>query len=103
MSRMRPARSRAGISRSARFARQRARRGSSRPLPRVKRVGASMSLLMRRGAPLNAEGSTAFGPIFTAVTGHPPPDTINQACPDFAEHYRSFSENSTTRAPSSSM
>ena len=54
------------------------------------------SLLMRRGAPLNAEGSTAFGPIFTAATGHPPPDTINQACPSFADMYRAFSENSTT-------
>jgi putative CocE/NonD family hydrolase len=54
------------------------------------------TLLMRRGAPIQAEGSTAFGPIFTAVTGHPPPDAINQACPDFAEHYRAFSENSTT-------
>src|SRR3954466_5022947 len=54
------------------------------------------SLLMRRGAPLNAEGSTAFGPIFTAATGHPLPDAINQACPSFADMYRAFSENSTT-------
>src|SRR2546423_6481586 len=54
------------------------------------------SLLMRRGAPLNAEGSTAFGPIFTSATGHPPPNTINQACPSFADMYRAFSENSIT-------
>jgi predicted acyl esterase len=54
------------------------------------------SLLMRRGAPLNAEGSIALGPVFTAVTGHPPPDGIDQLCPDFVDHYRSFSENSNT-------
>jgi len=54
------------------------------------------SLLMRRGAPLNAEGSTAFGPIFTSATGHPPPYTINQGCPSFIDEYQAFSGNSTT-------
>src|SRR5215207_1281965 len=42
MSRMRPARRRAGMSRSAFRARSRARYGSSNPLPRVNREGASV-------------------------------------------------------------
>lgn len=54
------------------------------------------TLLMRRGAPLNAQGSTVFGPFFTAATGHPPPDGINQICPELLGMYRDFSENTNT-------
>ena len=54
------------------------------------------SLLMRRGAPLNAEGSLAFGPIFTAVTRPADPAAASQLCPELLDVYRNFGENSNT-------
>ncbi|HEX8085561.1 MAG TPA: CocE/NonD family hydrolase [Solirubrobacteraceae bacterium] len=54
------------------------------------------SLLMRRGAPLNAEGSTAFGPIFTAVTRPTDEAVANHICPELLDWYQSFSENSNS-------
>jgi putative CocE/NonD family hydrolase len=55
------------------------------------------SLLNRRGAPLTAGNGTAFAPLFTALTGHTPPDAIEQlACPDLAVAYRENLENTIT-------
>lgn len=53
------------------------------------------SLLNRNGAPLTQVGSTAFGPVVVAATGHKElPNAIQQlACPDLAVATREFSEN----------
>src|SRR4051794_3723689 len=54
------------------------------------------SLLARRGAPLTGGLGTAFAPAFTGTTGHPPPQGINQICPELLQDYNDNFELSTT-------
>lgn len=54
------------------------------------------SLLLRRGAPLTAGAGTAFAPLFTAATGHQPPQGVRQICPDLAQSYLDNAETTRT-------
>src|SRR3954469_21184023 len=53
-------------------------------------------LLTRPGAPLTAGEGSLFPPLFPALTGHPPPQGINQVCPELVQDYNDNAEASKT-------
>jgi X-Pro dipeptidyl-peptidase len=54
------------------------------------------SLVTRHGAPLTAGEGSLFPPLFTGLTGHPPPKGINQICPELLQYYNGAFEVSKT-------